>query len=200
MLPRQLHEPSEPLRRTPRISACLFVSVWQGQLAPPEMVKRTVEDVEKLREQASFTFIFLNNYKLALMAVIPLFGAVQHGFVQFNTGHITGALAANGKVSGFTLASTLLAMPHGMLEYMSLTHCLLLPKRSAISSSVQPSSLFSLIICIPPQDRSASCREARSPHREENPSASESLRTSALTVVLPRSFNALTLCSPSTTW
>jgi hypothetical protein len=38
------------------------------------MVKRTVEDVEKLREQASFTFIFLNNYKLALMAVIPLFG------------------------------------------------------------------------------------------------------------------------------
>ena len=103
------------------VYACLFVGVWQGQLAPPEEVKRAVEDVEKLREQASFTFIFLNNYKLALVAVIPLFGAVQHGFVQFNTGYIIGALAANGKVSGFALAAALLAMPHGMLEYMAYT-------------------------------------------------------------------------------
>jgi uncharacterized membrane protein SpoIIM required for sporulation len=103
------------------VYACLFVGVWQGQLAPPEEVKRAVEDVEKLREQASFTFIFLNNYKLALVAVIPLFGAVQHGFVQFNTGYIIGALAANGKVSGFALAAALLAMPHGMLECMAYT-------------------------------------------------------------------------------
>jgi uncharacterized membrane protein SpoIIM required for sporulation len=103
------------------VYACLFVGVWQGQLAPPEEVKRAVEDVEKLREQASFTFIFLNNYKLALVAVIPLFGAVQHGFVQFNTGYIIGALATNGKVSGFALAAALLAMPHGMLEYMAYT-------------------------------------------------------------------------------
>jgi uncharacterized membrane protein SpoIIM required for sporulation len=103
------------------VYACLFVGVWQGQLAPPETVKQTVEDVEKLREQASFTFIFFNNYKYALIAVIPLFGAVQHGFVQFNTGYVIGALAANGKTSGFALAATLLAMPHGLCEYMAYT-------------------------------------------------------------------------------
>jgi uncharacterized membrane protein SpoIIM required for sporulation len=103
------------------VYACLFVGVWQGQLAPPEEVERTVEDVEKLREQASFTFIFLNNYKYALIAVIPLFGAVQHGFVQFNTGYVIGALAANGKTSGFALAATLLAMPHGLCEYAAYT-------------------------------------------------------------------------------
>jgi uncharacterized membrane protein SpoIIM required for sporulation len=103
------------------VYTCLFVGVWQGQLAPPETVKRTVEDVEKLREQASFTFIFLNNYEHALIAVIPLFGAVQHCFVQFNTGYIIGALAANSKVSGFALAATLLAMPHGLCEYMAYT-------------------------------------------------------------------------------
>jgi uncharacterized membrane protein SpoIIM required for sporulation len=103
------------------VYACLFVGVWQGQLAPPETVKQTVEDVEKLREQASFTFIFLNNYGHALVAVIPLFGAVQHSFVQFKTGYAIGALAANGKVSGFALAAALLAMPHGMLEYAAYT-------------------------------------------------------------------------------
>jgi len=103
------------------VYACLFVGVWQGQLAPPEKVKQTVQNVEKLREQASFTFIFLSNYKYALIAVIPLFGAVQHGFVQFKTGYIIGALAANGKTSGFALAATLLAMPHGMLEYAAYT-------------------------------------------------------------------------------
>jgi hypothetical protein len=42
----------------------------------------------------------LNNYGHALVAVIPLFGAVQHGFVQFNTGYIIGALAANAKLQG----------------------------------------------------------------------------------------------------
>jgi len=103
------------------IYACLFVGVWQGQLAPPEKVKQTVEDVEKLREQASFTFIFLNNYEHALIAVIPLFGAVQHCFVQFKTGYVIGALAANSKVSGFALAAALLAMPHGLCEYMAYT-------------------------------------------------------------------------------
>jgi uncharacterized membrane protein SpoIIM required for sporulation len=103
------------------VYACLFVGVWQGQLAPPETVKQTVQNVEKLREQTSFTFIFLNNYEHALIAVIPLFGAVQHCFIQFKTGYVIGALAANSKTSGFALAAALLAMPHGLCEYMAYT-------------------------------------------------------------------------------
>ena len=99
--------------------ACLFVGVWQGQLASPQEAERTVEDVEKLRERASFALIFTNNYRLALTAMIPLFGAAHHCFVQFNTGYVIGALAAYSGASGFALAAALLSMPHGLLEYMA---------------------------------------------------------------------------------
>jgi uncharacterized membrane protein SpoIIM required for sporulation len=79
----------------------------------------TLNDVNHVRETASWFDIFENNFLITLYTVIPIIGIYWMPLVQYNTGFAIGNLAKATGTDNILYLSAIVVSPVGILENMA---------------------------------------------------------------------------------
>jgi hypothetical protein len=86
----------------------------QGQ----EQANTTATQIDTLRQTTTWQSIFVNNFKVSIVLLLPAVGLISFMVVLFNTGQVLGLLAASNSINPFTyLVAT--AIPVGIIETMA---------------------------------------------------------------------------------
>lgn len=106
------------------IFSFLFFGVSEGSKVDFVVANQTYSEIEKMRSEASVFSIFLNNFVISVVSLVPVLGVVWMLFIQFNTGYVFGCLSVYYNVNPYILVSSVMTSPVGFLEYLAYTFIL----------------------------------------------------------------------------
>jgi len=83
-----------------------------------EESEEKIQQVSELLRDISVWKIFLNNFQIALLMFIPVFGTFIGGYVIYSTGTVFAAYSVQSGIPAVYLVGLTLLSPYGILEFL----------------------------------------------------------------------------------
>ena len=98
----------------------LFIILGIGSITPlgASEAERLMKEFEDLMKDLTAFGIFVNNFKVALLSLIPFIGAGIMGFVIFQTGKLLGCISAQSGMHPAAFILFSIIMVYGLMEFL----------------------------------------------------------------------------------
>jgi len=98
----------------------LFIILGIGSISPlgASEAERLMKEFEDLMKDLTAFRIFVNNFKVALLSLIPFIGAGIMGFVIFQTGKLLGCISAQSGMHPAAFILFSIIMVYGLMEFL----------------------------------------------------------------------------------
>jgi len=98
----------------------LFIILGIGSTTPLDAseAERLMKEFEDLMKDLTAFGIFVNNFKVALLSLIPFIGAGIMGFVVFQTGKLLGCISAQSGIHPVAFILFSIIMVYGLMEFL----------------------------------------------------------------------------------
>lgn len=98
----------------------LYIILFLGSMSTLTEVEiqQIMDKVEELLRDISAWKIFLNNFQISLIMLVPLLGTVLGGFIIYSTGMVFAAYSQQFGLSSIELVLFTILSPYGLLEFI----------------------------------------------------------------------------------
>jgi uncharacterized membrane protein SpoIIM required for sporulation len=102
------------------IFTCVIIGSFRGATVSMEEANAFSNETESERASATWLSIFINNFAIVSVPVlIPYYGVIWMGAIQYNTGFLVGELAKATGIDNILYISALVTDPVGVLEFLA---------------------------------------------------------------------------------